>query len=156
MADNKNLDKEQIMEKLEPVEEAVKAASQTVIEAAEKVAPAIKAAGKSVKETAGKAGPAVKKAAEKAAPAVKAASRTLRETGKKAADAGKRAASAIVPEIYFQWQGSEVLCSELADQAKAAYRAENKTGVHSCRVYIKPEDGTVYYVINGTEGKFPL
>lgn len=149
MEEKKKTGKEQLMEKLEPMEEAVKAASQTVKEAAEKAAPAVKAAGRSVKEAAWRAGPAVKKAAEKAGPAVKSAGRTIRETGKKAA-------SAIVPEIYFQWQGREVLCSALVDQAKAAYRAENKAAVRSCRIYIKPEDGAVYYVINGTEGKFAL
>jgi phage-related tail protein len=146
MAEKKRLDKDQLKEKLEPVNEAVAKASQTVKDAAEKAAPAVKAA------------------AEKAAPAVKAAGKTIRETGKKAATAGKKAASAgkkaataILPEVYLQWQGRETLCSELVERAKADFRAENKNAVIlSCRVYLKPEDGAAYYVINDKEGKIAL
>jgi uncharacterized protein YukE len=146
MAEKKKLDKDQLKEKLEPVNEAVAKASQTVKDAAEKAAPAVKAA------------------AEKAAPAVKAAGKTIRETGKKAATAGKKAASAgkkaataILPEVYLQWQGRETLCSELVERAKADFRAENKNAVIlSCRVYLKPEDGAAYYVINDKEGKIAL
>ena len=146
MAEKKKLDKDQLKEKLEPVNEAVAKASQTVKDAAEKAAPAVKAA------------------AEKAAPAVKAAGKTIRATGKKAATAGKKAASAgkkaataILPEVYLQWQGRETLCSELVERAKADFRAENKNAVIlSCRVYLKPEDGAAYYVINDKEGKIAL
>ena len=128
MAEKKKLDKDQLKEKLEPVGEAVTKASQTVKDAAEKAAPAVKAAGK-----------------------------TIRETGRKAANAGKKAATAIVPEVYLQWQGKELLCSELVERAKADFRAENKNAVIlSCRIYIKPEDGLVYYVINDKEGKISL
>ena len=146
MAEKKKLDKDQLKEKLEPVNEAVAKASQTVKDAAEKAAPAVKAA------------------AEKAAPAVKAAGKTIRETGKKAAtvgkkaaSAGKKAATAILPEVYLQWQGRETLCSELVERAKADFRAENKNAVIlSCRVYLKPEDGAAYYVIDDKEGKIAL
>ena len=70
---------------------------------------------------------------------------------------GKKAATAILPEVYLQWQGRETLCSELVERAKADFRAENKNAVIlSCRVYLKPEDGAAYYVINDKEGKIAL
>ena len=135
MAEKKKLDKDQLKEKLEPVNEAVAKASQTVKDAAEKAAPAVKAAGKNIRETGKKAATA----------------------GKKAASAGKKAATAILPEVYLQWQGRETLCSELVERAKADFRAENKNAVIlSCRVYLKPEDGAAYYVINDKEGKIAL
>jgi len=135
MAEKKKLDKDQLKEKLEPVNEAVAKASQTVKDAAEKAAPAVKAAGKTIRETGKKAATA----------------------GKKAASAGKKAATAILPEVYLQWQGRETLCSELVERAKADFRAENKNAVIlSCRVYLKPEDGAAYYVINDKEGKIAL
>jgi len=127
MANKKKLDKDQLIEKLEPVSEAVAKASQTVKEAAGKAAPAVKAAGK-----------------------------TATKTIQKAADAGKKAATALVPEVYLQWQGKELLTAELVERAKAAFRAENKAVIRSCKVYIKPEDGMVYYVINDQEGKITL
>jgi hypothetical protein len=127
MANKKKVDTNQLIEKLEPVSEAVAKASQTVKEAAVKAAPAVKAAGK-----------------------------TATKTIRKAADAGKKAATAIIPEVYLQWQGKELLTSELVERVKADYRAQNKGAILSCKIYVKPEDGTAYYVINDTEGKITL
>lgn len=60
------------------------------------------------------------------------------------------------PEIYFQTGGQEYDCLALQEKARADYRATHKAGIHTCKVYIKPEEGTVYYVINQVEGKIPL
>ena len=32
----------------------------------------------------------------------------------------------------------------------------HKVGVQSCKVYVKPEEGTAYYVINKVSGKLDL
>ena len=40
------------------------------------------------------------------------------------------------------------------EMARADYRATHKTGIHSCRVYIKPEEQAAYYVINKVEGRW--
>ena len=42
------------------------------------------------------------------------------------------------------------------EKARADYRLTHKTGIHSCKVYIKPEENAAYYVINRVEGKIPL
>lgn len=60
------------------------------------------------------------------------------------------------PELYMQVAGREYNCIALMEQARADYRAGHKTGIHTCKVYVKPEENMVYYVINKTEGKFPL
>ena len=59
-------------------------------------------------------------------------------------------------EIYLQHNGKEYNCSAIVEQARADYRATHKIGIHSCRVYIKPEEGFAYYVINKVDGKIPL
>ncbi|MCH3973266.1 MAG: DUF6465 family protein [Oscillospiraceae bacterium] len=142
MAEKKKLTKEELKEKLSPVGDAVYKASQTVSGMA--------------KETAEKTVSAVKTAAGKAEPMMKAASETILETGKKATAAGKKAASGLMPEVYVQWGSREVLCTDLVERAKADYHMTSKGAIHSCRLYVKPEDGIAYYVINGKEGKIYL
>lgn len=60
------------------------------------------------------------------------------------------------PAVYVQVSGKEIDCGAVLEAAKADYRAAHKTGIHSCKVYIKPEEETAYYVINKVEGKIPL
>ncbi|ARP49425.1 MULTISPECIES: DUF6465 family protein [Caproicibacterium] len=142
MDTKKKLTKQDLKDKLEPVSEAMAKASQTVSDMA--------------RETAGKAASAARDAAEKAEPTVKAVGQTIRDTGKKATEAGRRAASALVPEVYVQWGNREVQTADLIERAKTDYHMTNKGAIYSCRLYVKPEDGIVYYVINGKEGKIYL
>jgi F0F1-type ATP synthase membrane subunit b/b' len=138
--------KSDLSEKLEPMGEAVKKASA-------KVGDAVKAAAKmaepTVKAAVEKAEPTVTKAVEKAKPTVKKAEKAIKKTGRKAA-------AALVPEVYLQWGGREVLTEELVEKAKADFKAQHKGAIRSCKLYVKPEDGMVYYVINGQAGKVAL
>ena len=68
----------------------------------------------------------------------------------------RKAASALTPEVYVQWMGQEVNTAELVEKARADYKANNKGAIRSCKLYIKPEDGMAYYVINKKEGKIQL
>ena len=53
--------------------------------------------------------------------------------------------------------GHEYSCQELAERCKEDFRANNKGAIRSCKLYVKPEDGMVYYVVNSKhEGKLPL
>ena len=73
------------------------------------------------------------------------------------AETGKKAAAALNSEVYLQVFGHEYSCQELAERCKADFRANNKGAIRSCKLYVKPEDGMVYYVVNGKhEGKLPL
>ena len=49
------------------------------------------------------------------------------------------------------YQGADII-----DRAKADYRTTHKVGVQSCKVYVKPEEGAAYYVINKFSGKLDL
>ena len=84
-----------------------------------------------VKETA-------KKAPAKKAPAKKAPAKTT--TAKKE----------VVTETYIQYAGQETLTAELLTKVKAAYVAEGhkESAIKSVKLYVKPEDSAVYYVIN--------
>ena len=111
------------VEKVAEVKETVKAA-----EVKETKAPVVK---EEVKETA-------KKAPAKKAPAKKAAAKTT--TAKKE----------VVTETYIQFAGQETLTSEILAKVKAAYVAEGhkESAIKSVKLYVKPEDSAVYYVIN--------
>ena len=119
--------------------------AKTKTDLTEKLEPVVDVAVKA----AGATSDVVKAAARKAEPTVKKAEKALKETGRKAA-------SALTPEVYIQWMGQEVSTAQLVEKARADYKANNKGAIRSCKLYIKPEDGMVYYVINKKEGKFPL
>ena len=111
------------VEKVAEVKETVKEA-----EVKETKAAAVK---EEVKETA-------KKAPAKKAPAKKAPAKTT--TAKKE----------VVTETYIQYAGQETLTAELLTKVKAAYVAEGhkESAIKSVKLYVKPEDSAVYYVIN--------
>lgn len=127
------------------VEKAKAAVTEDLHEVQQKAAPILQ-------QTMRKADPAVKRvrtAVKKAEPSLKAATAT-------AAATGKQLASAIVPEIYVQYGTQQYSAAQIAERCRADYRSTHKVGVHSCKVYIKPEDGMAYYVINQTAGKITL
>lgn len=72
--------------------------------------------------------------------------------------AEKAKADNLKPEFIIQYQGTDTDLSELAEAAKADFRQTKKrTLVSELKLYVKPEDGMAYYVINGTfEGKISL
>ena len=93
------------------------------------------AAKETVKET-------VKKATEKKAPAKK-------EPAKKSA-----AKKEIKIKTYVQYMGRQVEEKDMIAAVKKAWTKENKKKVGDIKdiaLYIKPEDGAVYYVVNGTD-----
>ena len=120
----------------EEIREDMKKAADTLSEKATTVVDAAK--------------PAVEKARKAAAPAVKRAKEVGADAAKTVADAAKKAAPKK-PEYYVQYAGREIDMDELAAQAKAAFKAENKrAAIMSCRIYLKPEDSAAYYVVNDT------
>lgn len=84
--------------------------------------------------------------------------RTISEAAK-AAMAQRRAerkklADNMVPEVYVQYQDWEGNVAELVEDAKNAFRQEKKrTSITNMKLYIKPEEHAVYYVINEKTGK---
>lgn len=94
-----------------------------------------------VKEVPVKEAP-VKEAVTKKAPAKKAPAKTT------AAKTTKTAS--VDTELFVQFAGNEVSTTDIVAKVKAAYIAEGhkESAIKAIKLYIKPEDGAVYYVIN--------
>ena len=120
--------------------EAAKAEVKTEVKAATTTA------AKAEKTTEKKAAPkktTETKATEKAAPK-KAATKKATETA-----AAEKKTDAKKSELYVQFAGHQFSYDELVDKVKADYIAQTgKKTISSTKLYLKPEDMTVYYVIN--------
>ena len=126
--------------------EAGKAAGDKAREVGKAAGDRAKAVGKAAGDMAAEAG---KNAGEKA-------KANHEKVQAKAREAGREAASAVTPIVYVQYGDKEIECDDLVERAKADFRANNKGGVRSCKLYIKPEENTAYYVISGKEGKIDI
>lgn len=65
----------------------------------------------------------------------------------------------IKENIYIQCFGLEKDTKDYVNQAKEDFieNGNKKSEIKTINIYIKPEDETVYYVVNDTfEGKIPL
>lgn len=125
-----------VIAKAAPVEE-----KKVEVKAAEvKAEPAKKEPVK--KEAAKKAAPAKKVATKKAAPAKK-------ETVKKAAPAKKVAVKEVV---NFQFSGKSYTPDDLLKICKDVWKYDlngKEADFKTVELYVKPEENTAYYVING-------
>lgn len=92
-----------------------------------------------------KAAAAAKAKAEKAAAAAKAKAEKA-PARKRAVGARKTAAPEV--KLYVQYQGKQISQEEAVEAVKAAWTGET---IKTLELYVKPEDGAVYYVINGSE-----
>ena len=107
---------------------------------------------------------AVNTAVEKTEPVVRRAKAAAESAAKKAEpvleaakNAGKQLAAVFVPEVYVQYASRQHDCAALVERCKADFKAKHPgTMIRSCKLYIKPEDRMVYYVINDIEDKLGL
>ena len=78
-----------------------------------------------------------------------------KEAAAKARAAEKEKADNLKPELFVQYQGSEVDMAALVEAAKADFHQKKKrTLVTAMKIYFKPEEQAAYYVINESyEGK---
>lgn len=136
-----------VIAKAAPVEE-----KKVEVKAAEvKAEPAKKEPVK--KEAAKKAAPAKKETAKKAAPAkketAKKAASAKKETVKKAAPAKKVAVKEVV---NFQFSGKSYTPDDLLKICKDVWKYDlngKEADFKTVELYVKPEENTAYYVING-------
>lgn len=136
------------------VKETVETIKNEAVDTAKKISKAAEPAVEAAKNT-------IKTVEEIAEPAVKKAKSTAKKTAKAAESAaktaGKKIAAAIVPEVYVEYAGKQVDCAQLVERCKADFKSKHKsTAIRSCKLYIKPEDAMVYYVINNKEDKIEL
>lgn len=115
------------------------------VKAAEVKAPEVKA---EVKKEAVKKTPAAKKAPAKKAPAAKKET-VKKETVKKAPAAKK---PVVKEEVNFQFSGKSYTSEDLIRIAKDVWKYDlngKEEDFKSVELYVKPEENTAYYVING-------
>ena len=81
-----------------------------------------------------------------------------KEAAAKARAEEKAKADNLKPECIIQYQGSDIALATLVEAAKADFHLSKKrTLVTEIKLYVKPEDGMAYYVINGQyQGKIHL
>ena len=72
------------------------------------------------------------------------------KTRKSAKAPTRRGRPPLAPELYVEMGGEQYNITDIIDRAKADYRTTHKVGVQSCKVYVKPEEGAAYYVINNS------
>ena len=83
-------------------------------------------------------------------PGRKPMSAAEKEAAAKARAQAKAKAENLRPEFVVQYQGADIDLSALAEAAKADFRQTKKrTLITELKLYVKPEEHTVYYVING-------
>lgn len=132
---------------------------ETPVKAVEAVkTPAAVEETKAVKEevkTAPKAAKTATKAAAKTAKATKEKKAAKPKAAPKAAKAPKvekTAASAV--KVFVEYQGKQMDVDAILEAVKAAAGVKR---AKSLEVYVKPEDGAAYYVVNGKDsGKAAL
>ena len=131
----------------EPVKKTRKPrAKKTETEAAPRKTAAKKEAAEAApKKTAAKKEAAPKKTAAKKAAAPKA---------EKAPSARKTAAKkASEANVYIQFAGNQVAAKDILEAAKMAFAEANEgVEIKTIELYVKPEEGAAYYVVNGVGG----
>lgn len=122
-----------------PVAEAVEA---TAAEATVKKTTA----RKTTKKTDAEKETAAKKTTKKAATEKTAAEKKTTTRRKKVV---------VNTEVFVQFMGKEVYTTELVENIKLAWAAENERTVEEItdlKIYVKPEENKAYYVVNGEMG----
>lgn len=54
----------------------------------------------------------------------------------------------VKPEVILQYAGNEYETEELLKKAETEYAKENKAAIKQIKLYVKPEEGKAYYVVN--------
>ena len=92
---------------------------------------------------------------EKKRPGRKPMTAEEKEAAAKLRAVEKEKADNLKPVLILQYQDADVDMTALAEAAKADFRSrKRRTLVTDLKLYVKPEEHTAYYVINGSaEGK---
>ena len=142
-----------ISTKTEDTKVPAKKEEKKVEKKAEKKAVAVKAEEKkavpAVKAEEKKAVPAVKAEKKKAVPAAKAEKKAPAAKAEKKAPAAKAAA-----EVVLQWNGNDYTYDRLLQSAKDVWQYDQGKNVADFKkavIYVKPEEGKAYVVVNDTD-----
>lgn len=105
------------------------------------------------KQTTRAAGTRASKATGSVKPAAKTAARTAKAKAAPAAREEAPVKSGPAVNLVFQYMGREISQAGMVEAVMNAWTSQggDPDQVTSLDLYVKPEDATVYYVINGTE-----
>lgn len=151
-----------ISTKTEDTKVPAKKEEKKVEKKTEKKAVAVKAEEKkavpAVKAEEKKAVPAVKAEEKKAVPAVKAEKKTPAAKAEKKAPAAKAEkktpAAKAAAEVVLQWNGNDYTYDRLLQSAKDVWQYDQGKNVADFKkavIYVKPEEGKAYVVVNDTD-----
>ena len=127
--------------------------TETVKETAKKTAEVVKQAAKETTTVAKKAAKetadSVKKTAKETSTATKKAVKETTAAVKKTAK--KEYTKLALKETYIQVAGNEYKETEILKKVEESFLAADHkiTSMKSLQLYVKPEDGAAYYVVNG-------
>lgn len=90
---------------------------------------------------------------EQAAAPKAEAKKPAKPAAKKPAAPRRKAAAKTSQEVYVQFGGGQWSVADLVEQAKAAYAAQGHDLADAKKVcvYVKPEEGKAYYVVNDVD-----
>ncbi len=127
--------------------EAVKEVAAAAVKVEEKAA-------KTVAETAKKAAGAAKTTAKKAEKTVKEAEKTVKEAAAKTVRKAPAKKAVITETVHLQYFGKDINTADLMTAVKAIWTGElgrKEEEIKDITLYLKPEENSAYYVINGEE-----
>lgn len=135
---------------VEDAKEVVKSVAKAVEAKAGEVKAEAKAAEKAEEKVEKAAEP--EKKAEAPAKEVKEAkeAKPAKKPGRKPAKEAKAAKKAAEPKVYVQFGADESSVEAIVEKIKSDYveQGHRASSIKDLRVYLKPEDGAAYYVIN--------
>lgn len=139
------------MKKVSPVAKGKTVKAEAVKKTVEKAAPVATEEFKQEKiaETV-KAEPVEEKTEEKKAVVKKEAAKKETEKKTPVKKVAEKKAAVVKEEIFVQFGNQEVYAADVVERVKNAYIAEGHTAesIETVRVYIKPEENMIYYVVN--------
>ena len=97
-----------------------------------------------------------KKATEKETKTTKAAKTEVKAAEPKAAAKTTKVKAAKAVEttetVIIEFAGKSINVKDVVEAVKAAYKADgNEDAIETVNVYVQPENGVAYYVVNGKE-----
>ncbi|MCR5145412.1 MAG: DUF6465 family protein [Lachnospiraceae bacterium] len=107
------------------------------------------------KTSATKASDVAKTSATKVKTAAKSTAKKASTTVKKTA--AKKATKKVAPTqaVILQFAGEDFKMDDIVENAKAAFKAENKRkAIEDIKVYVKPEDKAAYYVVKSGTSEY--
>lgn len=129
-----------------PVEETAEVKAETT----EAVVPEVKEEGKQPAKRGRKK--KTETAAAEGTTAKKTETKQPAKRGRKKAEEARKEITTIV-----QYKGHQIEEKDMIEKVENAWKAEgNKTPIETITMYVKPEDGKIYYVVNGLSGSVDL